>query len=97
MMRQKGMEENTTMNRTRNKLFELKQKLLQGNSTRKSTNKFSSRDDELDYNNANDDNTMVPETKALQDQIFNAYMNNINQVRENFIKNEKKDDKKKKK
>lgn len=97
MMRQKGMEENTTMNRTRNKLLELKQKLLQGNSTRKSTNKFSSRDDELDYNNANDDNTMVPETKALQDQIFNAYMNNINQVRENFIKNEKKDDKKKKK
>ena len=97
MMRQKGMEENTTMNKTRNKLFELKQKLLQGNSTRKSTNKFSSRDDELDYNNANDDNTMVPETKALQDQIFNAYMNNINQVRENFIKNEKKDDKKKKK
>ena len=97
MMRQKGIEENTTMNRTRNKLFELKQKLLQGNSTRKSTNKFSSRDDELDYNNANDDNTMVPETKALQDQIFNAYMNNINQVRENFIKNEKKDDKKKKK
>ena len=77
MMRQKGMEENTTMNRTRNKLLELKQKLLQGNSTRKSTNKFSSRDDELDYNNANDDNTMVPETKALQDQIFNAYMNNI--------------------
>lgn len=97
MMRQKGMEENTTMNRTRNKLLELKQKLLQGNSTRKSTNKLSSRDDELDYNNANDDNTMVPETKALQDQIFNAYMNNINQVRENFIKNEKKDDKKKKK
>ena len=97
MMRQKGMEENTTMNRTRNKLLELKQKLLQGNSTRKSTNKFSSRDDELDYNNANDDNTMVPETKALQDQIFNAYMNNINQVRENFIKNEKKADKKKKK
>ena len=97
MMRQKGMEENTTMNKTRNKLLELKQKLLQGNSTRKSTNKFSSRDDELDYNNANDDNTMVPETKALQDQIFNAYMNNINQVRENFIKNEKKDDKKKKK
>ena len=97
MMRQKGMEENTTMNKTRNKLLELKQKMLQGNSTRKSTNKFSSRDDELDYNNANDDNTMVPETKALQDQIFNAYMNNINQVRENFIKNEKKDDKKKKK
>ena len=97
MMRQKGMEENTTMNKTRNKLLELKQKMLQGNSTRKSTNKLSSRDDELDYNNANDDNTMVPETKALQDQIFNAYMNNINQVRENFIKNEKKDDKKKKK
>lgn len=97
MMRQKGMEESTTMNRTRNKFMELKQKLLQGNSTRKSTNKFSSRDDELDYNNANDDNTMVPETKALQDQIFSAYMNNINQVRENFIKNEKKDDKKKKK
>ena len=96
MMREKGLEDQKdSLNRTRNKLMELKQKMM--GSTRKSTNRFSSRyDDEYDYH-GNDENGMEPHTKVLQDEIFNKYMNNINMVRENFIKNEKeKKDKKKK-
>ena len=96
MMREKGLEDQKdSLNRTRNKLMELKQKMM--GSTRKSTNRFSSRyDDEYDYH-GNDENGMEPHTKVLQDEIFNKYMNNINMARENFIKNEKeKKDKKKK-
>lgn len=96
MIREKGLEDQKDpLNRTRNKLMELKQRMV--SSSRKSTNRFSSRyDEEYDYH-GNDENGLEPETKMLQDEIFNKYMNNINMVRENFIKNEKdKKDKKKK-